>query len=90
MVFSGAALQHDLPGGSAVGVEFFHSSPRSPADESRTNFNVGYIYQAGERHAIMLAIGRSLIHAYARFSFYAGYQVIVPPHGHAANCTSDA
>ena len=89
IVFSGVALQHDLPGGSALGVEFFHSRPRSPAGEFRTNFNVGYTYQIGERHAIMLAVGRSLIHSSARVLFYAGYQVIVAPHGHAANCTSN-
>ncbi|MBV8726622.1 MAG: hypothetical protein JO233_02460 [Candidatus Eremiobacteraeota bacterium] len=90
VVFSGVALQHDLPGGSALGVEFFRSSARSPAGESRTNFNIGYIYQAGEQHAIMLAVGRSLIQGSARLSFYAGYQVVVAPHGHAANCASNA
>ena len=89
IVFTGVALQHDLPRGSTLGVEFFHTNARSAAGEFRTNFNVGYTYQLGEQHAIMLAVGRSLVQSSAGVSFYAGYQIIVAPHGHAGNCTSN-
>ncbi|MBV9278312.1 MAG: hypothetical protein JOZ97_08760, partial [Candidatus Eremiobacteraeota bacterium] len=52
MTFSGVALQHDLSGGSTLGLEFFHAGARSSSGETRTNFNVGYTGQFGENHAL--------------------------------------
>ena len=87
-VFSGVALQHDLRGGSAIGLEVFHTSARSSLGETRTNFNLGYTGQIGEDHAILLALGRSLVRSSAGISFYAGYQLIVAPRRRAPNCKS--
>jgi len=88
VVFSGVALQHDLRGGSTLGFEVFHAKARSSAGETRTNFNVGYVEQFGEDHALMVALGRSLTKPETGVSFYAGFQIIIAPRRNTSNCRS--
>lgn len=85
--FSGIALIRNFRSGSSLGAEFFRESPRHAAPDPVLKFNLGYTAQLDETHALMFSAGRAFGSA-PRFTFYLGYQVIVAPRAHAANCGS--
>lgn len=83
--FSGIALLRSFRSGSSVGAELFRESPRHGGVDPVLKFNLGYVAQLDETHALMFSAGRAFSGA-PRFTFYVGYQLIVAPRARAANC----
>jgi hypothetical protein len=76
--FSGIAVERELPGGTTLGVEIYHSSSQTIGEESKTGVGVGFVAPVGTEHAVLASFGRG-IHGDNVFAGYLGYEFKLGP-----------
>ena len=83
--FTGIAVTRNFASGSSVGLEFYHENQRNPIVTGAPRLGIGWTDQYAPSQAIMVWGGRPLT-PNSNYLFYIGFQAVLSPPGHAANC----
>jgi len=76
--FVGGALERNISGATAIGIETYHQGADATGGSSITAANAGIVAQIGDYHAILFSFGRAFNGA-ATFTAYGSYEFELGP-----------